>query len=125
MDPERWRQIRDLLDGALQLEGAERSAFLDRSCSSDHSLRQEVEKLLAAEGELPTSFLESPAVALGTPFVSYTGETVLFARPSAEEHLRAAIHEALPLPRGIQRHGTVCGSAPPRPRWVRSRLPGL
>jgi hypothetical protein len=84
MTPARWRQIRDLLDRALQLEAPERSPFLDRSCSSDHSLRQEVEKLLAAERELATSFLESPA----------------------EEHLRAAIHEALPRPaefRGTER----------------------
>jgi serine/threonine protein kinase len=61
MTPVRWHQIRELLDRALQLEGAERSAFLAEQCSSDPSLRQEVEKLLAAEQELPSSFLESPA----------------------------------------------------------------
>jgi hypothetical protein len=42
MIPERWRLIRDLFSSALQLGAAERSAFLDRNCSGDPSLRQEV-----------------------------------------------------------------------------------
>ena len=33
---------------ALQLDSAKRSAYLDQACSSDPSLRQEVESLLAA-----------------------------------------------------------------------------
>jgi eukaryotic-like serine/threonine-protein kinase len=77
MTPVRWRQIRELLDRALKLEGLERSAFLDRSCSGDPLLREEVEKLLAAERELPESFLENPAIALPTQFVSSDGNGVL------------------------------------------------
>ena len=79
MTPERWRQIRDLFSNALQLGAAERSAFLDRNCSGDPSLREEVQRLLAAERELPSSFLESPAVALPSPLVSSAGSSVLAA----------------------------------------------
>ena len=79
MTPERWRQICDLFASTLQLGAAERPAFLDRNCSGDPSLRREVERLLAAEGELPSSFLESPVVALGPPSVSSVGSTVLAA----------------------------------------------
>jgi len=43
MTPERWEQIRDVLEKALELAPGERSAFLNRACSSDQSLRQEVE----------------------------------------------------------------------------------
>lgn len=48
MTPERWRQIREVLAQALDLAPGERAPFLDRACSSDPSLRQEVETLLAS-----------------------------------------------------------------------------
>ena len=35
MTPERWEQIRDVLEKALELAPEERSAFLDGACSSD------------------------------------------------------------------------------------------
>ena len=63
MTPDRWRQIRDILHGAMQLRPAEQHAYLDRHCSSDPSLRPEVEKLLSVVSRLDSSFLESPAVA--------------------------------------------------------------
>jgi eukaryotic-like serine/threonine-protein kinase len=77
MTPERWRQIRDLFSSALRLEAAERPVFLDRNCSGDPSLRQEVERLLAAQRDLPSSFLEPPATAPATPFVSSASSSVL------------------------------------------------
>ena len=63
MTPERWQQIRDLLHDAMQLDPTERSAFLDRRCTGDPELREELNRLLKAEGELGPSFLESPALA--------------------------------------------------------------
>jgi serine/threonine protein kinase len=57
MNPERWRQVRELLTSAMELDPAERSAYVDRHCSSDPTLRQELEKLLAVEDEVPSSFL--------------------------------------------------------------------
>jgi serine/threonine protein kinase len=51
MDPHRWRQIEDLYHLALEKPAHERAGFLDRACSADPSLRQELESLLAiAEG---------------------------------------------------------------------------
>ena len=47
MDPNRWRQIEDLYHLALEKPAHERAAFLDRACSADPSLRQELESLLA------------------------------------------------------------------------------
>jgi serine/threonine protein kinase len=57
--PERWQQIRDLLEQALELAPEQRVALLDRSCASDPSLRQEVEVLLAASDDVRSSFLQS------------------------------------------------------------------
>jgi len=59
MTPERWQQIRDVLEEAQELEPAQRPAFLDRACSSDQSLRQEIEILLASGDEAHSNFLES------------------------------------------------------------------
>jgi len=62
MTPEQWQQVRDVLHSAVQLPANQRMAYLDAQCSGDPSLRREVEQLLAAEGDVPTSFLESPAL---------------------------------------------------------------
>jgi non-specific serine/threonine protein kinase/serine/threonine-protein kinase len=62
MDTKRWESVKDLLHQALQLPVAERTAFLDAACSSDASLRAELESLLDAEEGIRTSFMESPPV---------------------------------------------------------------
>ncbi len=63
MTPERWEQIRDLLEKALELAPEQRSAYLDGACSSDPALRKEVEDLLADSADVPSSFLQSSAMA--------------------------------------------------------------
>ncbi len=57
--PERWQQIKVVLEGALDREVAERTAFLDISCQGDDELRREVESLVASEPELG-DFIETP-----------------------------------------------------------------
>jgi hypothetical protein len=65
MKPERWQQIRDVLEQALELAPGQRSAFLNQVCSSDQSLQQEVETLLASSSDVRSSFLQSSALADG------------------------------------------------------------
>jgi TolB-like protein/cytochrome c-type biogenesis protein CcmH/NrfG len=49
MTPEKWLQIRDILEAAWNLdEPAARAAFLDRTCARDPAIRAEVEALLAS-----------------------------------------------------------------------------
>jgi serine/threonine protein kinase len=59
MTPERWQQIQDVLEKALRLAPSDRSVYLDRACSSDPSLRQEIETLLGSSDDLRSSFLQS------------------------------------------------------------------
>jgi len=66
MTPERWQQIRDVLAQALSLAPGDRSAFLNQACSSDPSLRREVETLL----EVRSDFLQS--APLRAPLTSGT-----------------------------------------------------
>jgi serine/threonine protein kinase len=62
MTPERWERIKDVLHRAMQLVPVQRDSFLDDACTSDESLRREVESLLAADDEARSSFLQSPAL---------------------------------------------------------------
>ena len=82
MTPERWEQIHDVLQKALELAPGERSAFLNQACSSDQSLRQEVETLLASSDDVRSSFLlqfSGPRVTLtaGTKLGEYEVKSLL------------------------------------------------
>ena len=61
MEPERWQQIDRLYHSALKVEPSQRAAFLREACAGDEALRQEVEALLANEGEAK-GFIEAPAL---------------------------------------------------------------
>lgn len=49
MNAERWEEIKRIFNAALELEEADRSAFLDAECAENPSLRAEIVELLRAE----------------------------------------------------------------------------
>ena len=61
MDPERWKQVDNLLQLALARPPEERDAFLRHASAGDEALEREVRSLLASQQEAG-SFLESPAI---------------------------------------------------------------
>ena len=61
LSPERWRRVAAILDDALELQGSNRAAYLDRTCDGDPQLRSDIEALLAADAD-SGEFLEIPAV---------------------------------------------------------------
>jgi eukaryotic-like serine/threonine-protein kinase len=61
MTPERWQQVKQILQSALERNATERSAFLAQACADDPVLRSEVESLLRSS-EDAESFMETPAV---------------------------------------------------------------
>src|SRR5256714_7892331 len=60
MNPERWQQVNDLFQSAVERAPEERAAFLDEGCHGDEGLLREVESLLASY-ERAENFIESPA----------------------------------------------------------------
>ena len=62
VNKEHWQQVKKVFEGALEREGADREAYLNRACPDD-DLRLEVESLLRSYREAE-SFMEAPAVAL-------------------------------------------------------------
>src|SRR5262245_6636190 len=63
MQPDRWQQIDQLLEAALERRPEERAAFLAVACAGDESLRREVESLLRSD-DVVENFIEEPAVTL-------------------------------------------------------------
>jgi eukaryotic-like serine/threonine-protein kinase len=79
MTPERWKQVDQLLQEALEREPAERAAFLAEACGRADDLRREVESLLGFHGRAE-SFIEAPparmAAALLAERESRDGQTI-------------------------------------------------
>jgi eukaryotic-like serine/threonine-protein kinase len=64
MNPERWQQVKQLLDQAIALNAADRGSFLDRACHGDSELRGEVESLLSSHDRAGSGFLREPVINL-------------------------------------------------------------
>jgi Tol biopolymer transport system component len=64
MSPERYRQIKLILQAALELEAAAQAEFLETACGGDLELKAEVQSLLDHD-EQAEGFLEKPPVASG------------------------------------------------------------
>ncbi|MCM3870693.1 MAG: serine/threonine protein kinase, partial [Pyrinomonadaceae bacterium] len=61
MTPERWEQVGQILQAALELQPSDRPSFLRQACGEDESLCRELESLLAAEEE-SADFLSAGAI---------------------------------------------------------------
>ncbi len=62
MTPERWQQVEEVLQAALDRSPHERLSFLNEACSDDEELRQETSSLVDAYDEAG-DFIEAPAIA--------------------------------------------------------------
>src|SRR5262245_48913093 len=78
MTPERYKEVGQLCRAALELEPAQRAAYVVEACGDDEALRQEVESLLGYE----------------------TGDTRLLDQPALEVVARAMAEEQVESPIG-------------------------
>ena len=90
MTPERWRQIDDLLQAALEQPAAERAAYLQRACAGDDALRQEVESLLGFEQD-ESDFLEAPPAAVAAELLDKGTSELLIGRTLGRYELQRAL----------------------------------
>ena len=64
MTPERWQQVKDIFDGAVECRPASRMAYIRDRCGDDDELRREVESLLASD--MQTGYLlDNPLMETG------------------------------------------------------------
>jgi serine/threonine protein kinase/tetratricopeptide (TPR) repeat protein len=64
MKPERWRQVKEVLDQAMALDTSTRPLYLDEACAGDVELRNEVESLLGSHRRAGERFLQASAATL-------------------------------------------------------------
>src|SRR5437762_6379654 len=69
MKADRWKQVDDLFQSALEHAPEERAAFLDEACHGDEDLRREVESLLTSY-ERSENFIELPAFEVAPELVT-------------------------------------------------------
>jgi tetratricopeptide (TPR) repeat protein/tRNA A-37 threonylcarbamoyl transferase component Bud32/TolB-like protein len=77
---QRWRQVEQLLDAALDVPAEQRAAFLDTACAGDAELRADVDRLLRA-GEESEHFLEQPAHEFAAPILASLADDLAPAAP--------------------------------------------
>ncbi len=64
MTPQRWTQVRQIFEEAVERTPPEREAYLRVVCTGDEALRHEVDSLLASHEDSGGDFLETPAANL-------------------------------------------------------------
>jgi non-specific serine/threonine protein kinase/serine/threonine-protein kinase len=64
MNPERWQQVKQVLDRVLGMPSPQRLPFLAQLSTSDPELHREVETLLRSHEQVESSFLRDPALAV-------------------------------------------------------------
>ncbi len=69
MTPERWQQVKQIFQSALERNPAERSAFLNQACADDPALRSEVESLIASHDQAGDS-IEAMAAEAATEMLA-------------------------------------------------------
>jgi serine/threonine protein kinase len=62
MTPERWHQVEEVLQAALDRAPGDRAAFLDHACAGDAALHTETSSLVSAY-DAAADFIEEPAIA--------------------------------------------------------------
>jgi tetratricopeptide (TPR) repeat protein len=101
MEPDRWKQVDNLLQSVLAHPHRERDRFLRRMCSGDEALEQEVRSLLRSLEEAD-SFLENPAFEVAARALAVPREG-----DALESIGDPARPEARLLPRQIGRYRVV------------------
>src|SRR5215204_280725 len=59
MSPERWREIEEVFQAAVEMPRADRALFVDKFCGSDAELKAEILKLIESD-DSASDFIESP-----------------------------------------------------------------
>ena len=69
MTPERWQQLKQIFQSALERNPAERSSFLNQACAGDPALRREVESLISSHDQAGDS-IEAMAAEAATEMLA-------------------------------------------------------
>src|SRR5262245_61972955 len=69
MTPERYKQVGQIYNAAMELDSGARATFLDAACADDGELRREVESLLVAHDKA-CGYFAAPAMAVAADLIA-------------------------------------------------------
>ena len=75
MKPERWQQLKQIFQSALERDPAERSVFLHQACGDDAELRKDVESLISSHDQAGDS-IEIMAAEAATKMLSAEQDSI-------------------------------------------------
>src|ERR1051326_736277 len=92
MTPERWQQLKQILEMALEKEPHEQEAYLDEACAGDQTLRQEVVEFLVYRNKVD-NFLEPKMVTDETD--QYSSNHTIISNLSVEPQFKEIVGSVL------------------------------
>ncbi len=90
MKPERWKQVNDLFQSAVERAPGERATFLYEACRGDEGLRRELESLLTSY-ERAENFIELPAFEVAPELVANDRACALVGKVIAHYRIESLI----------------------------------
>src|SRR5437667_6148124 len=90
MTPERWQQLKQIFQSALERNPAERSAFLSQACADDPALRSQVESLIASHDQAGDS-IEAMAAEAATEMLDDDQAVSIVGKQISHYHVLSRI----------------------------------
>jgi serine/threonine-protein kinase len=79
MTPERWQQVKQIFQSAIERQPGERDGFISQACANDPELRSEVESLISSHNQAGDS-VEELATQLAAQMVTDDRDASLIGR---------------------------------------------
>src|SRR6266513_2234767 len=90
MKADRWKQVDDLFQSAVERAPGERAAFLHKACHGDEGMRREVESLLTSH-ERAENFIEIPAFEVAPELVPNDSSDALIGKVISHYRIESLI----------------------------------
>jgi hypothetical protein len=87
MNQERWKQINNIYNEAMDLQPSQREAFVNIACANDEKLLDHINKLLESS-EQESGFLDSPAIEIAAKAIAKDQETELASETSYQVFIK-------------------------------------
>src|SRR5262244_2172014 len=81
MSPERWQQVKQIFQSAIERPPSERHGFISEACADDSELRSEVESLISSHDQAGDS-IEAMAVQAATELLANDGGGAIVGKQS-------------------------------------------
>ena len=91
VNPERWQQLKQIFEAALEKSASERIDFLDQACRGDEEMRKEIDSLLNACAD--DGFLEQPAFAAYPDLLQHESSRALSGKQLGPYEIKNKIGE--------------------------------